>query len=66
MKGTRLEQKGYSSLIYLWLVQFIKTDTWLLGDNTFLQPKGVTMHAVGQSHPISKPYNNNVYDNPGN
>ena len=40
MKGARLEPKGYGLLICLWLVQLIKTITWLLGDDTFLQPKG--------------------------
>jgi len=43
----------------------IKTTTWLL-DDTFLQPKGVTMHALGQSKTISKPYNNDALINPGN
>jgi len=41
-------RKGYGSLICLWLAQLIKATTWLLGDDTFLQPKGVTMHALGQ------------------
>jgi len=50
----------YGLLIYLWVVQFIKTTTWLLGDDTFLQPKGVTMHA---SHPLAS-FTIAMYDKP--
>ena len=31
-------------------ILLITTTTWLLGDNTFLQPRGVTMTASSSTH----------------
>ena len=42
-KRKGMEPKEYSGL---WLVLPIITTTWLLGDITFLQPKGVAINVL--------------------
>ena len=40
---------GILKVVYLFgglFILLVKTTTWLLGDNAFLQPRGVTMNAL--------------------